>query len=243
VAKPKKDADRRAVVEQMRREQQRKERRKSLMVLGSAVMVGVVIIGFAVWQFLEAEQESDRALADYGVAASGASCQDRTTEKATGNNDHRTEGQPIGYDQAPPAMGPHWPQFLVGNQIRSFWSADDRPPLERLVHSLEHGHTILWYDETVADDEAALEELEGLAARAHAETAGKFMAAPWSEADGEPFPDGTHLALTHWSVNQTAGDTSDDVGVWQYCGELSGEVVQEFVDDFPPSDAPEPNAA
>lgn len=243
MGKPKKDADRRARVEQMRREQQRKERRSSLMVLGAAVTVGAVIIGFAVWQFLQAEQEGDRALADYGVAASAASCQERTTEKATGNNDHRTEGQRIGYDQAPPAMGPHWPNFLSGNDIRSFWTTDDRPPIERLVHSLEHGHTILWYDDTFADQDGQLDELKRLAARAHTETAGKFMAAPWTETDGEPFPDGTHLALTHWSVNETAGDTSDDVGVWQYCGELSGETAQQFIDDYPSSDSPEPNAA
>lgn len=243
MAKPKKDADRRAVVEQMRREQQRKERRSSWIAVGSAATVGVVIIGFAVWQFLEAEQESDRALADFGAAASEVSCQERTTVPATGSNDHRTEGQPIGYDQSPPAMGPHWPQFLIGNQIRSFWSTDDRPPVERLVHSLEHGHTILWYDATVAEDDAALEEVEQLAGRAHQETAGKFMAAPWTDADGDPFPEDTHVALTHWSVGGTPGDSSDDVGVWEYCSGLSGETVQQFIEDYPSSDSPEPNAA
>ena len=44
MAKTSKDADRRAVVERLRREQQRKERRNSLMVLGAAVTVGVLII-------------------------------------------------------------------------------------------------------------------------------------------------------------------------------------------------------
>ena len=49
MAKTKKDADRRAVVEQMRREQKRKERRKSLIILGAAVTVGALIIGYAAW--------------------------------------------------------------------------------------------------------------------------------------------------------------------------------------------------
>ena len=33
-----------------------------------------------------------------------------------------------------------------------FYTKDSRPELEALVHNLEHGFTILWYDETAADD-------------------------------------------------------------------------------------------
>jgi hypothetical protein len=242
VAKAKKDADRRAVVEQLRREQQRKERRKTLTVLGAAVTVGAVIIGFAVWQFVKAEQASSRALDQIGVPASEAGCQDVVTEAAEGNNDHRTEGEEIPYQQSPPAMGPHWGQYLVGNQIRSFWATDDRPPLERLVHSLEHGHTILWYDETVAADDEALADLEDLAKKAFESTGGKFMTAPWTEADGEPFPDDTTVALTHWSMGGTNGNPEGQIGVWQYCEAVSGEAVARFTEDYPSSDAPEPNA-
>jgi hypothetical protein len=32
-------------------------------------------------------------------------------------------------------------------------------------------------------------------------------------------------------------------GFRQYCGELSGEVVRDFVTTYPFSDSPEPNAA
>jgi hypothetical protein len=243
VAKSKKDADRRAVVEQLRREQQRKERRQTFTILGAAVTVGAVIIGFAVWQFLEAEEEAGRELASVGASASAAGCQEVVTEAAEGNNDHRTEGERILYKQSPPAMGPHWPQFLVGNQIRPFWTADDRPPVERLVHSLEHGHTILWYDETVAGDAEALEELESVAEKAADETGGKFMAAPWSEEDGQAFPDDAHVALTHWSMGGTNGNPEGQLGVWQYCEGVSGEAVQQFTEDYPNTDAPEPGAA
>ena len=51
--KSSKDRDRRAVVEQMRREQQSKERRQGLVILGAAVLVGAVIIYFAVSEVMK----------------------------------------------------------------------------------------------------------------------------------------------------------------------------------------------
>lgn len=245
MAKPKKDADRRAVVEQMRREQEKKDRRRTGLVIGAAVTVGAMIIGVAVWQYLSATEAEGRNLAAIGAASSSANCRDVTTEPAEGNNDHRAEGEPIAYEQSPPAAGPHWGQFLIGNQIRKFWTADDRPPLERLLHSVEHGHTILWYDDTIAEDSAAVEELRAIAKKFPSNTDGndKFMAAPWTEEDGAPFPDDAHVALTHWSMGGTNGNPEGQLGVWQYCDEVSGEAVEQFMEDYPFTDSPEPNAA
>ena len=243
MAKPKKDADRRAVVEQMRREQKRKERRRSLLVLGSAVAVGAIIIGYAVWATLQENKRGEADLASLGVPAAEAGCQDVVTRPADGNNDHRPEGERILYEQAPPATGPHWGQFLQGPEIRKLYTSDDRPPVEQLVHSLEHGHTILWYDETVADDDAAMSELRAIARKFPSSTdpRDKFIAAPWTEDDGEPFPDDAHVALTHWSVGE-AKDVEDQRGVWQYCSQVSGEAVEEFMGDYPYSDSPEPDS-
>ena len=246
MAKPNKaeKADRRAVVEQMRREQKAKERRKSLMVLGAAVTIGALIIGFAVWQFMKAENGSSNQLAGLGVAASAAGCQEVVTEDAEGGNDHRPEGEKILYPQAPPAFGPHWGQFLQGPQIRKFYTADDRPAVETLLHSVEHGHTILWYDESIAEDDAAMDEIEAIARKFPSTTdfADKFIAAPWTSEDGEAFPDDTHVALTHWSMGGTNGNPEGQQGIWQYCSEVSGEVVEEFMGDYPYTDSPEPNA-
>lgn len=244
MAKPKKDADRRAVVEQMRKEQQRQERRRTGLVLGAAVAVGAVIIGVAVAQFRSAAEKDARDLSAIGSTGSAAGCQDVTTVAAEGNNDHRGEGEKILYEQTPPAMGPHWGQFLQGSQIRKFWTTEDRPPVERLVHSLEHGHTILWYDETIAEDSAALDEVRAIAKKfpSNTDQNDKFMAAPWTAEDGEPFPDGTHVALTHWSMGGTNGNPEGQLGVWQYCEGVSGEAVQDFMDEYPFSDSPEPNA-
>ena len=243
MAKPKKDADRRAIVEQMRREQQAKERRKSLMVLGAAVLVGALIIGFAVWQFLKAESSATGTLGGIGKAAAEAGCQEVVAKKADGNNDHRPDGEKILYPESPPATGPHWGTFLQGAQIRKLYTADDRPQVEQLVHSLEHGHTILWYDETIADDDDAMEDLEILSNKFQGtDLNDKFIAAPWTSEDGDAFPDDTHVALTHWSMGGTNGNPEGQQGITQYCEDVSGEAVEEFMKDYPYSDSPEPTS-
>ena len=69
----------------------------------------------------------------------------------------------------------------------------------------------------------------------------KFLVVPWTEADGKAFPDGTHVALTHWSMGDDPSGKKQ-VGVWQYCAAPSGEAVDEFVKDYPYTDSPEPGA-
>ena len=51
----------------------------------------------------------------------------------------------------------------------------------------------------------------------------------------------THVALTHWSMGGTNGNPEGQHGVWQYCKDVSGEVVEQFMDDYPYTDSPEPN--
>jgi hypothetical protein len=66
---------------------------------------------------------------------------------------------------------------------------------------------------------------------------------PWTSEDGKAFPKGQHVALTHWSVGG-AGETdpSKQVGVWQYCSDVSGAALETFMEDYPYMDSPEPNA-
>ena len=63
---------------------------------------------------------------------------------------------------------------------------------------------------------------------------------PWTDEDGKAFPKGQHVAFTHWRNDAAA---SKSYGVWQYCSEVSGEAVEDFMKDYPYSDSPEPNAA
>jgi hypothetical protein len=228
----------------MRREQQAKERRKTLLVLGAAVLVGAIIIGTAVWQFAQKSASDSRALSSIGATAGQAGCQDPVTKSAKGSGQHQPVGQKILYPDAPPAFGPHWGNWLQPNEVRKFYTADDRPPVERLVHSLEHGWSVLWYDDTIAEDGTAVSDLRAIAAKFPdvSDPTQKIIIAPWTSDDGDAFPKGTHLAFTHWSVGGTNGNSPGQIGVWEYCGKVSGQAVTQFMKDYPATDAPEAGA-
>jgi len=128
---------------------------------------------------------------------------------------------------------------------RKLYLAEDRPPLGELVHNLEHGYTLLWYDETVADDADQMDQLRGVASKLEGTTnlRDKFKAVPWTSEDGDPFPDGQHVAFTHWSLGGVGEtDPAKQVGVWQYCSAVSGAALETFMEDYPYMDSPEPNA-
>lgn len=250
MAKPA-QTDRKAVIEQMRKKQKSAERRQGAVIVTACVAVAVVIVAAAAIPIVkdkwwDKREYSGVAVADIGSPASV--CQDITTKKADGNQNHVEVGTSVDYTTAPPAFGPHWNESGVAPApfAKKFYTADDRPALEALVHNLEHGYAILWYDETIADDEKAMDEI-----RAIADTFGdtnyrdKFIAAPWLKTDegGKSFPDGQHIALTHWSAGGSGEtDTSKQVGVFQYCSGVSGEALATFMKKYPYTDTPEPAA-
>ena len=61
--------------------------------------------------------------------------------------DHRP-GEDIDYDPVPPLSGPHWNDWVSAG----FYS--ETPRLEEVVHSLEHGAVVIYYDEANLSDEA-----------------------------------------------------------------------------------------
>ncbi len=232
VKKP--EAARREKLEALRREQKAAERRRTMLFVGIAVVVALGLVTAAAVPLVQRwlDDPARRDWADFGVAASSASCDDVIAEEQNGTADHRADGEQIEYTSAPPTSGPHY--AVPASFNRKFYTPSDTPEIERLVHNLEHGYTVLWYDASVLEDqESTLGELatkvtddEELAEAVN----GKFIVAPWDTERGE-FPDGATYALTHWGAEQ---------GFRQYCGELSGEVVRDFVAAHPSSDSPEP---
>jgi hypothetical protein len=242
MAKSTKDRDRRAVLEQMRRDQRRAERRRTVLVLSACVLVGAVIIGAAAFSLLRQDRLAGGSLASIGASERAAGCRPILKRPATGNQEHKPIGTRIHYPDSPPADGPHYPTPAPFG--RTFYTADDRPQLEYLVHNLEHGYTLLWYDPSVADDKDSLAEVRAIASKFEGnKLTDKFIAVPWTAADGKPFPQGTHLALTHWSTGGDPTDTSKQRGVWEYCKRPSGDAVQSFTKAYPYSDSPEPQGA
>ena len=242
MAKSSKDRDRRAVVEQLRRDQKRSEQRRTIAVISVCALVGLVIIGLAAIPLIQQNSAAKEPLDKIGASASSAGCQDVVTKKATGNQEHQQEGSLIQYADAPPAFGPHYP--VTAPFTRKYYTVDDRPTIPYVVHNLEHGYNLLWYDETIAEDKDQLSAVKAIAKKFEGEKpTDKFIALPWTGDDGKAFPKGAHVAMTHWSAGGDPSDTSKQQGVWQYCAKVSGASVRTFTEDYPYSDSPEPGAS
>lgn len=244
-----KDRGRRERVEQLRREAQAAERRRTLVVVVACAVVATLIVGAAAWSYIRGRQAADQyagaALADIGVSSAAAGCSPRESHQASGNQQHEPVGTPISYAQAPPEYGPHWP--APATYTRHFY-ADDRPPLEQLVHNLEHGYTILWYDDSIAKDSDAVAQLKGIAGTFDGDVNGdptrfKFIVAPYTSDDPGSFPEGKHVALTHWAATYGSGGLpTNQLGIAQYCAKVSGDIVAQFTHDYPYTSSPEPGA-
>lgn len=243
MAKPQK-TERQAKIDAIRSQQQNAERRRGLMIVGVCVVVALLIVGAAAYAPLkdwwDLREFRDRELSSIGAPASV--CQDPQAQVAEGSQDHVEPGTPIEYPDAPPAYGTHYDVWAPID--RKFYTEGDRPEVGELVHNLEHGYTILWYDETVAEDGEAMDQLRGIASQFGDDTdlRSKVKIVPWTEDDGSAFPDGQHVAMTHWLAEGDVVDEEGQTGVWQYCSEPSGEALEQFMLDFPYTNSPEPNA-
>lgn len=190
------------------------------------------------------KNQPDVAITAIGVPSAVASCDLPTTDKASGNGKHVDPSQTpkIRYSTVPPSNGSHFPQPDVSG--RKFFTAFDRPKMEVLVHNLEHGYTVLWYDPAAGEaKKAELAELAKVANTIGA-SANKFIVSAWDPSYGK-LPAGKRFALSHWSANLSADQRSvtSQAGHRQLCGDLSGQVVLAFVQKFPSTAAPEPRGA
>jgi hypothetical protein len=236
--------ERRAAVDLIRQQQKRADRRQGMVIVGVCIAVAVVIIGLAAYRpvkdWWDLRQFNDLNLQDIGASASV--CGDITTKKASGTQQHVAAGTPIDYADAPPAFGEH--EEYPDEMTRKLYKESDRPNVEKLVHNMEHGYTILWYDETIADDDDQMVVLQGIAdkMKGTGNMRLKFKAVPWLKEDGKAFPDGQHVAFTHWAKESEAKGAKKDeaVGVWQYCSEPSGAALNDFMLEYDYTNSPEP---
>lgn len=235
-----KNVERRAMVEQVRKEQARKERMRSMIILGGSVVVVLGLLVAALVPYLkdkrEQDQLADTSLSEIGASEAAAGCDEILTKPTDKTQDHIPSG-PIQYADAPPSFGKHRP--VSAGFERKFYAVGDRPEVAQLVHNLEHGYTILWYDQTVAEDE---DQIDAIRAITDKYDDVRFIAAPWTASDGGELPEGKHVALTRWTADaDNPSDQDKQRGNWQYCESTSGAVVSDFVKKWPNEESPEPN--
>jgi Protein of unknown function (DUF3105) len=125
------------------------------------------------------------------------------------------------YSSLPAASGPHWDQSALAN-----WGVYSTPqPETQLIHNLEHGGVVIWYDPS-ALDAAAIDELSGYV---NTQTASgvsgryKFILSPWGGAD--PLPAPIVASTWRWLLELDTADV---------------DVIDEFAREHY-GEAPEPN--
>jgi hypothetical protein len=237
--------DRKARIAEMQQKEKARENRVRLQIVAGCVALLLVLVAVVTYAIVDARRnQPDVAISTIGVPASAASCDPVTTDKAGGQGNHVDPAvtPKVKYDTVPPSTGGHFSQPEVSD--RRFFTAADRPPMERLVHNLEHGYTVLWYDQQAGEaKKAQLEELAKIVNKTDAASE-KFIVSAWDPSYGT-LPTGKKFALSHWSATLGADGTSilSQQGHRQLCGDLSGEVVKAFTEQHPRTSAPEPNGA
>lgn len=247
MAKPSKTAktERQRLIEETLKKQRSSEKRRGNVIIIAAVVLALAILSLVLVPVflgkLEESKYGDDPIAEIGAPASA--CREVETRDASGVSNHVPEPQEVDYEESPPAFGPHWSTEDAPAPFEDkFYDDQDRPAVEALVHNLEHGYTILWYDQSIADDTEQLAQVRAIAKKFdesgdNLNFRNKFIAAPWltSDDDGDnTFPEGQHVAFTHWS-----GDSTTSTGVWQYCTDVSGAALETFLDEYPYTDSPE----
>ncbi len=126
---------------QARREQARRRRQRAYLVWGGVTAAVVALLGFLIW-----------------VAVRPAVTPALGEEIPVQGANHVPEGSDPGpYNSDPPTSGPHYPVNLrAGFYDESDLEQLGPHPEGYLVHSLEHGYVIIWYNcEVVSEEECS----------------------------------------------------------------------------------------
>ena len=224
MAKRTPETNRRKIIEEQRKKVRARERRNTILTIVVASVVGIGLIAAAVYFGQQSREKQNQALNSIGVTPEAAGCTEVKEEpipKEASDEAVKHTNDRVEYNPAPPSSGRHHGTWLPAGNKR-YYSRTDNPPAERAVHNLEHGYTVVWYDNKVTDAQVALLEQIGDSAE------GKLLIIPWTRAD---FPDEKHIVITSWSMKQA-------------CSDVSGGAIEAFKDKYggPNSKAPEKNA-
>ncbi|HVD53934.1 MAG TPA: DUF3105 domain-containing protein [Propionibacteriaceae bacterium] len=237
---PRSRRDKLASLEDARKKEQRSRTIKLLVI---CLVLAIALLAYPVYLFVDDYRVRNASIEDLGASIGAAGCDPVTEHEATGNQDHVAEGSKVDYSQTPPDSGKHYPS--PAPFTKHFYAEADRPPVETLVHNLEHGYTVVWYRADAPSKQIKnLQRIAKTFGSDDYDPADKFIAAPWSAADGAGFPDGKNLVITRWTADPN--DPSNPMmqkGVRQACTEVSGAAIKDFMTKYPVANSPEPSGA
>ena len=180
---PQSRRDKLASLEAARKKEQRS---RSIKLLAICLVLAIALLAYPVYLFVDDYRVRNASLEDIGSSVAAAGCDSVAEHQATGNQDHVAEGTKVNYSQTPPDSGAHYPS--PAPFTKHFYAEADRPPVETLVHNLEHGYTVVWYRADAPGKQ--IKNLQAIAKTFGSDNydpAEKFIAAPWSDADGAGF--------------------------------------------------------
>ena len=170
------------------------------------VGIAVVIIA-AVAFFIINERAGDNAVteAPEGVSVADAGC-DPIEEQDEEGNEHVEAGTDVEYETSPPTSGDHWPPENVADA--GFYPGE--VPEESLVHNLEHGQIVIWYDpdatsEAKDDLKQFTESQNDFDALPAGSSTQPIITVPYADV-----PEGKSFVLTAWTQSQACSAYSPD---------------------------------
>jgi hypothetical protein len=161
---------------QLRRDRQRKERVRTRVILGGVGIVVLAVVGVLTWSAVKPAAGEAMALMPANHVPEGV--------------------DPGSYNTDPPTSGQHYPDSLDAG----FYHEGDLEtlpsyPVGYLVHNLEHGYVIFWYNCGVLDD-AGCQDLKGQIGAVMERFDGvKVIAFPWESLD-------VPVVMTSWGRMQ-----------------------------------------
>ena len=170
-----------------------------------------------------------------GTDASQGGCSDEESNAAEAAATTSTRAPTMEYAGVPPVSGKHWAQWP--DIEKTLYAADERPELGELVHSQEHGWTMVWYDESIADDDAAMANLEDVASQVDDADLTKVVIVPWTTATtGTPSPTTRtwHSPTGATTTTARSGDSS--------ASSRTLDAIIAFSERHPSSESNEPDA-
>jgi hypothetical protein len=237
---PRSRRDKLASFESARKKEQRSRTIKLLVI---CLVLAVALLAYPVYLFVDDYRARNATINDIGSSLAAAGCDPIAEHAATGNQEHVAEGTKVDYAQTPPDSGKHYPS--PAPFTKHFYAEADRPPVETVVHNLEHGYTVVWYRAGAPSEQ--IKDLQRIAKTFGSEEYNpddKFIAAPWSDTDGAGFPAGKNIVITRWTADPNdPGNPSAQKGVRQACTNVSGAAIKEFMTKYPVANSPEPNGA
>jgi hypothetical protein len=184
-----------------------------LLAIGGVLLVGVVLIGLVLVLSGGRNPSLGVTQPDDGNThvAVGTTC--RSPEAPCG---------PDPYSSLPATSGPHWDPSGIAN-----WGVYSTPQNEsQLVHNLEHGGIVIWYDPDALDDAQVAELTSYVEGQVSSGISGRYK-----------------FILSPWGGNEELG-AAVAVTAWRHLLKLDAfdmDAIRAFADESYLQYAPEPN--